>query len=89
MATNNHSLSLTDEQVRLLDELSARTGKSQTELVSDALKEYSAIASKQDKPADQTDSLFERLSRCGLIGCLDGGRPDLSTNPEHMKGFGE
>jgi metal-responsive CopG/Arc/MetJ family transcriptional regulator len=29
------------------------------------------------------------LARAGnLVGCLDGGPPDLSTNPKHLKGYG-
>jgi xanthine dehydrogenase large subunit len=34
-------------------------------------------------------SLEERLVRKGLLGCLTGGPPDLSTNPKHMEGFGQ
>jgi hypothetical protein len=44
---------------------------------------------KQATPAEET--VFDRLERAGLIGCLSGmpGTPtDLSTNPEHMEGFG-
>lgn len=36
-------------------------------------------------------SAFDFLSREGLLGCIEGepGSPtDLSTNPEHMQGFG-
>jgi hypothetical protein len=44
---------------------------------------------KQATPAEET--VFDRLEKVGLIGCLKGmpGTPtDLSTNPEHMEGFG-
>ena len=44
---------------------------------------------KQAPPAEET--VFDRLDRAGLIGCLKGtpGTPtDLSTNPKHMEGFG-
>jgi predicted DNA-binding antitoxin AbrB/MazE fold protein len=34
------------------------------------------------------ESFFEAASRLGLIGSLHGGPPDLSSNPEHMEGFG-
>jgi hypothetical protein len=89
MATNNHFVSLTEDQIRLLGELSARTGKSPAELISDALHNYSAATSKQGGTEGQPLSLSTRLSRRELLGCLDGGPPDLSTNPEHMEGIGE
>jgi len=27
-------------------------------------------------------------ARLGLIGCVQGGPPDLSSNPRYMEGFG-
>jgi hypothetical protein len=41
------------------------------------------------KRAEET--VFDVLERAGLIGCLKGEPltpTDLSTNPEHMEGFG-
>jgi hypothetical protein len=48
-----------------------------------------AQAKKVAAAAEET--VFDRLERAGLIGCLKGtpGTPtDLSTNPKHMEGFG-
>ncbi len=44
---------------------------------------------KQARLTEET--VFDRLERTGLIGCLKGvaGTPtDLSTNPKHIEGFG-
>jgi hypothetical protein len=35
------------------------------------------------------ETLFDRLTRKNLIGTIEGGPRDLSTNPKHMEGFGE
>jgi hypothetical protein len=88
MATHENPIRLTDEQMRLLNELSARTGRPSQELLEQALKELrNARAPETEDRAGI--NLFERLSQSGLLGCLDGGPADLSTNPKHMEGFGE
>ena len=40
---------------------------------------------------ESEETVFDLLSRAGLIGCVDGavdGPTDLSTNSDHMEGFG-
>jgi hypothetical protein len=88
MATNDQPLELTDAQLRLLNEWSARTGKPPQELLADALQECHPNESPTTN-GRQVESLADRLARAGLLGCLTGGPPDLSTNPKHMEGFGE
>jgi hypothetical protein len=88
MATNDQPPQLTDAQLRLLGEWSARTGKSPQELLSEALGEYQPPVTRSTN-GRQGESLLDRLSRAGLLGCLTGGPADLSTNPDHMEGFGE
>jgi hypothetical protein len=39
-------------------------------------------------PQASGESFYEAATRLGLIGCVRGGPPDLSTNPMHMEGFG-
>jgi hypothetical protein len=79
-------LDLTPEQVTLLTELTHKTQKSAQEVVGDALRRYST-----EIPATAAigSSLFDRLAQDGLIGCLEGAPPDLSTNAKYMEGFGE
>jgi hypothetical protein len=86
MNTIPQHLDLTPAQIALLSDLTARTQKSPQQVVDDALRHYS-IEVRND--AVSGESLYDRLARDGLIGCLEGGPPDLSTNPKYMKGFGE
>jgi hypothetical protein len=82
MTTENR---LTDEQIRLLKDWCARTGKTVEELLADAQARFEPARSN----GPSRDTLLERMARKGLVGCLTGGPPDLSTNEDHMKGFGE
>ena len=34
------------------------------------------------------DTVYELARSAGLIGVVKGARKDLSTNPEHFRGFG-
>ena len=88
MATNDQPVHLTDRQLQLLGEWSVRTGKSAQELLSEALNDYCPPVLRTDN-GHHGETLLERLTRSGLVGCLSGGPADLSTNPEHMEGFGE
>ena len=87
MATNDQPVHLTDQQLRLLSQWSSRTGKPPQELLAEALSEYGVPATPATSQSE--DTLFDRLSQSGLLGCLSGGPTDLSTNPDHMEGFGE
>lgn len=35
------------------------------------------------------ETLFDRLSKKGLLGRVAGGPTDLSSNPKHLEGFGQ
>jgi hypothetical protein len=89
MDTEPHQFPLSAEQWQILTNLSSQTGKPPEAILSDALRQYSpdiAPNGEQDQPSD---SLYDRLAKKGLIGCIKGGPPDLSTNPKYMEGFGE
>jgi hypothetical protein len=48
-------------------------------------------APKGTQPEEAEETVFDVLSKAGLIGCLksDANAPrDLATNPIHMEGFG-
>jgi hypothetical protein len=45
-----------------------------------------ALTAYLDDAAPATGSALEMAG--DLVGCLDGGPGDLSTNPKHMEGFG-
>lgn len=58
---------------------------SKSELMRRALKAFLQRAdSMEDQPAP---SAFDRVA--DLVGCCEGGPPDLSSNPAHLAGFGE
>jgi hypothetical protein len=89
MATDFHSIHLTGEQWKLLAELASRTGKRPEEVVAEALRGYEFSQGAGKENGQSEESLYEALSRRGLIGCIADGPPDLSTNPKYMEGFGE
>jgi hypothetical protein len=41
------------------------------------------------KEGPSGESALDALSRHGLVGCILGGPPDVSTNPKYMEGFGQ
>ncbi|MFT4099995.1 MAG: CopG family transcriptional regulator [Burkholderiaceae bacterium] len=56
---------------------------SKSELVRRALAAYVA------RPADGAESFVSALDQAGeLVGCFEGGPPDLASNPRHLDGFG-
>ena len=68
-----------DEQ---LTEAAQAQGASKVEIIYEAVKEY--LAQRQTPPPDSFAALAAKF-----VGCLDGGPPDLSTNPKYMEGFGK
>ena len=66
---------------RRLREEALASGKNESELVREVLAAYFR---RSPRPA----SALEVARRAGVIGCADGLPPDLSTNKEHLKGFG-
>jgi hypothetical protein len=88
MALDQNNFQLSLEQLTLLGQFSARTGKPPEEVLSEALRQYQPAAIKPSKPLNG-ESLYDKLNKKGLIGCLTGGPPDLSTNPKYMEGLGE
>ncbi len=41
-----------------------------------------------NNPLGKEESAYDALVRMNLLGSLKAGPNDLSTNPEHMEGFG-
>jgi hypothetical protein len=89
MDTDPHHVQLSPEQLSLLGQFSVRTGKPPEEVLSDALRQYRPAPDAPPSKVANGKSLYDKLARKGLIGCLSGGPPDLSTNPKYMEGFGE
>ncbi len=81
MADSRISVRLDAKTHRRLDEAVTATGKSESELVRDALAAYFQDA--------QPGSCLDLARQHDLIGCAKHLPPDLSTNPKHLEGFGK
>jgi hypothetical protein len=69
---------------RLKEDLEAEArekGVSSSDIVREVLKEHM----RQRKPRE---TCYDIAKRMGIIGVFKDGPHDLSTNPEHMEGFG-
>ena len=66
----------------MLSALSQRERVSKSELMRRALKAYA------DRPAKGNPQQSALDLAGDLVGCLQGGPSDLSSNPAHMEGFG-
>ena len=80
-------ITLSDEQRRQLAQAAQEIGKPWEVVFADALRSYRCHSPKDETP--EGESLYDSLLRHGLIGCIKGGPPDLSTNRKYMDGFGK
>jgi len=74
------TLKVPRELAQKLEAVSARKRVSKSKIMRDALDV--ALRKVKAKP-----SLYD-LMKDGL-GCISSGKRDLSTNPKHMKGYGQ
>ena len=82
MPTNPAEIQLSPEQQALIALQSERTGRPWDELLRE-------LISVDVFPATTDESALEAAERLGLIGICNGAPSDLSSNPEHLEGFGE
>lgn len=81
MASDRLSVRIPPELQNSLESLSEATGKSEAEVVREALQEYCLKHAK-------LPTAYDVAEEAGVIGCVRGGPKDRSTNPRHMDGFG-
>jgi hypothetical protein len=86
MASNSMHFELPEQLLRQLEVIVRATGKSEREVIEQALLEYCARRASDAKQA--LESCHDLASRTGFLGCDDGGPDDLSVNPAYMEGFG-
>jgi hypothetical protein len=88
MSTSPDQIVLTHEQQKRIALLSDETGRRWDELLDEALSTFRPPSppANNDTPPE---TFFDRAKLLGLIGCVEGGPPDLSTNPIYMEGFGK
>jgi metal-responsive CopG/Arc/MetJ family transcriptional regulator len=80
MAKARISIRIEDALRKHLDLVAQSAGKTQSEVVRDALEEYVA----RNRPV----TCYDLFKKAGAIGCYKDGPKDLSTNPKHMDDFG-
>jgi hypothetical protein len=63
------------------------------ELSDDEQRRLIEELARTDRPSNGSNtrgrSLFDALNDRGLVGFMHDGPSDLSTNPQHMEGFGQ
>jgi len=75
------SFKLPKDLDQMLTRVARRRGTSRSAVLRDALERYAA--SGFATPGSVIEAAGD------LVGSLDSGVPDLSTNPKYMEGFGE
>lgn len=80
-------IALDASQQAELHQLAEQTGKPWPVVFAEALAGYRQHEASVSN-GETTESFVDAASRLGLIGCLEGGPPDLSSNPAYMEGFG-
>lgn len=82
MATQRISIRIPQPLGERLKKQSAARGRSESELVREALEAYLA-------QADGEHSAFDLAQRAGLIGCVRRAPHDLSSNQRYFEDFGK
>jgi predicted DNA-binding protein len=82
MASQRISVRVPGGIARRLKERSRVTGARESQVVREALEEYLSKDNNQE-------TAYDRAQNAGLIGCIRGGRKDVSTNKSLFKGFGK
>lgn len=86
MASNPLHFDLPESLLQQLEAIVRATGKSENEVIQQALREY--CSRKRVDAESPADSCFDVAVRAGFLGCDEGGPDDLSVNPTYMDGFG-
>jgi len=78
--TTTLTLKVPREMAQKLEAVAVRKRVPKSMLMREALDVF--LSRQKAKP-----SLYDRMK--GGIGCISSGKGDLSTNPAHMKGYGQ
>jgi hypothetical protein len=88
MATDISNIELNDDQRRLLANAAENLGVPWQKVFEQAISSLAETATSESDN-DRAETPYEILRRHGLIGCIEGTPPDLSTNMKHMQGYGK
>ncbi len=81
MSTDRLSIRLPVQSQEELAAIVRATGKTESEVVRDALAAY--CQAHLTGP-----TCYDVAKKAGFLGCVKGGPDDLSVNPRYMEGFG-
>jgi hypothetical protein len=87
MSVSADNIALSAEQKQHIALLAEQTGRPWGDVLGEALATYRART--EATAGGNEESFFDAATRLGLIGCVKGGPPDLSTNPKYVGGLGE
>ena len=87
MARDLDEIQLNDEDKKLLLRAQRSSGKPWRALLRELLSDIPRSAPLSS--SRNAVSFLDVADKAGLVGCLKGGPPDLSTNPKYMEGFGD
>ena len=76
------TIKLSDELASRLERRAKRYGRSKSDLVRESIERDL----RDETVVEEAQSAYTAMK--DGIGCVDTGLTDLSTNPEHMEGFG-
>ncbi len=82
MSSQRITIRVSESLVKRLKQQAGMKKLPESALVREALENYLA-----ESPS--SSSAYALAKQTGLIGCVRGGRSDLSTNRKHFEGFGE
>ena len=86
MSISPDQIALSADQRERLARLADKTGKSWDAVLQEALASFEQATLAR---TTGSETVYEAMTRLGLLGSAEGGPADLSTNPEHLEGFGE
>jgi hypothetical protein len=88
MATDVSNIELNDHQKRLLASAAENLRVPWHEVFELAISPL-AEPTTSGNDNGRAETPYEILRRHGLVGCIEGTPPDLSTNKKHMQGYGK
>ena len=88
MATDSNQIELNEYQRQLLASAAERLGVPWPKVFENAIAPLAGNSDRKEENG-QPETAYEILQRQGLIGCIDGTPPDLSTNKKYMQGYGK
>jgi hypothetical protein len=88
MATDFRQIALNDQQRHLLASAADHLGIPWHKVFEQAIAPLAESKTDVGEANGRAETAYEILSRHGLIGCIEGTPPDLSTNKKYMQGYG-